>query len=448
MTTDSAKRENEKHGIVDRFIDACRVYKVPPDPSIVITFRLRLPLLRPTSPAGFTLSTLLAVADAVRAHPGQACHFVTEINLKGCSLGYAGASLLVELVKHFPNLQLLDVSQTALGCKGAACLGEIISREASRLRTISARSNSVEDRGALLLAPAVRRCSPQLAYLDLCNNRLTHVSVHALQDAAAAIIRARKATEIAEGRSTPRSPDALSSLSGGLLVAPSHLGELDDGESLNGSVSVCYRHRQAESLEVHTEGNYVLVEIMNSISHGIGLCGGIVGSALLLRRARGHHTNMHVAAAAVYCASLCLLFLSSTLFHSFFRLGVTKLIFRNLDHSAIYGLIAGTYTPILLLKVLPLRPTLATVVTAVQWSIAVVGILLSVLGDKKHRLYKPVMLTLFLAMGWGAFVAAPSIVHTFEAGALYLIASGGVVYTLGVPFFIRGNRFPAYHAVW
>ncbi len=180
-------------------------------------------------------------------------------------------------------------------------------------------------------------------------------------------------------------------------------------------------------------------ELANAFSHGLGVVASLVGIAFLLAVALPHGAAA-ITGVSVFGASLVVLYLSSTLYHSLPG-PRAKRVFHALDHSAIYLLIAGTYTPFTLM-VLPGAWGWGLLV--VIWTLALTGILLKSFGRLKH----PVLSNgLYLLMGWLVVVAIkPLLEHLPTTGLLWLVA-GGVLYTLGVPFY-ASKRTPWAHFVW
>ena len=171
------------------------------------------------------------------------------------------------------------------------------------------------------------------------------------------------------------------------------------------------------------QGYSLAEEIANSVSHGIGLVFGIVGLVLLLVQA----VDLNASATAItsyslYGGSMILLFLASTLYHAIPHQRA-KMWLKKFDHCAIYLLIAGTYTPFLLVG---LDSPLARGLMIVIWSLALLGILFK--------------LTI-------ALVVIYEMAVKLAAGSVTLLAVGGVVYSLGVIFYVC-KRIPYNHAIW
>lgn len=182
-------------------------------------------------------------------------------------------------------------------------------------------------------------------------------------------------------------------------------------------------------------------EIANSISHGLGALGAVAAAPLLIIGATRRGDAALIAGAAVFAASMCLLYLASTLYHALPR-GRAKQIFNVLDHSAIYLLIAGTYTPFALG---PLRGPWGWTLLGLVWGLAALGVALKA----TRRLDRPaVSLALYLAMGWLVAIAVDPVLEHVPAGGLWLLLAGGLAYTGGVLFFVFDSRWRYSHFVW
>ncbi|GAB1579973.1 hemolysin III family protein [Bordetella petrii] len=182
-------------------------------------------------------------------------------------------------------------------------------------------------------------------------------------------------------------------------------------------------------------------EIANSISHGLGALGAVAAAPLLIIGATRRGDAALIAGAAVFAASMCLLYLASTLYHALPR-GRAKQVFNVLDHSAIYLLIAGTYTPFALG---PLRGPWGWTLLGLVWGLAALGVALKA----ARRLDRPaVSLALYLTMGWLVAIAVDPVLEHVPAGGLWLLLAGGLAYTGGVLFFVFDSRWRYSHFVW
>lgn len=178
-------------------------------------------------------------------------------------------------------------------------------------------------------------------------------------------------------------------------------------------------------------------EWLNSISHGLGFVLSIIGLILLIARSQG---AISVVATAIYGSTLILMFLSSTVYHSVGNAEL-KSLFKLLDHSAIYLLIAGTYTPFLLVS---LDGWLSWSMTVVIWSIAAIGVFFKVFA--RHRFPKLSVVT-YLVMGWFAVLLIHPLYQAVPGAGMLLLLAGGLCFSVGVLFYVAKNT-PYTHAVW
>lgn len=181
-------------------------------------------------------------------------------------------------------------------------------------------------------------------------------------------------------------------------------------------------------------------EIANSITHGIGALISVAGLAVLVVLAAIQRDAYKIVSFALYGSSLVILYLSSTFYHSFQNPRVKKL-FRIFDHSAIYLLIAGTYTPFLLIT---LRGSLGWSLLGILWGLSIAGIVFKSLFIHKFRILSTIV---YLLMGWSGVVAIRPLTEALSRGALLLLAAGGLCYTVGVIFY-AWKRLPYGHAIW
>jgi hemolysin III len=182
-------------------------------------------------------------------------------------------------------------------------------------------------------------------------------------------------------------------------------------------------------------------EIANSISHGIGLVAALWATPILVLHAvpRGHPGVL--VGASVFAATMVLLYLASTLYHAL-PIGKVKRVFRVIEHSAIFFLIAGTYTPFMLGV---LRGAWGWTLLGLVWGLAVAGAALKAF----HRLSHPIVSTSFyLLMGWLILIAANPVSARVPTSGLRWLVAGGVAYTAGVAFFAAGSRLRYGHFVW
>ena len=182
-------------------------------------------------------------------------------------------------------------------------------------------------------------------------------------------------------------------------------------------------------------------ELANSISHGITLVAALIAIPFLILHAARHGDTGFLVGTSLFSVTLALLYLCSTLYHAL-PSGKAKSAFRVIEHSAIFLLIAGTYTPFTLGV---LRGPWGWTLLVVIWGLAFAGVVLKVLGKNSH----PILSTgVYVLMGWLVLVAAePLYAKMPTAGLLWLIV-GGLCYTGGVAFFALGSRLRYGHLIW
>ncbi|MDP1635443.1 MAG: hemolysin III family protein [Gallionellaceae bacterium] len=182
-------------------------------------------------------------------------------------------------------------------------------------------------------------------------------------------------------------------------------------------------------------------EIANTISHSVGLGAAIVGTPLLIVHAVQLGGLGYLVGCSIFAATMITLYLASSLYHSF-QPGRLKHIFRVIDHSAVYLLIAGTYTPFTLGVLYgPWGWTLLVLI----WSLALTGVALKVL----RRITHPIISTiLYLLMGWLIIVAIDPLYERLPAEGLFWLVAGGLAYTLGTIFFVADSRLRYGHFIW
>jgi hemolysin III len=181
-------------------------------------------------------------------------------------------------------------------------------------------------------------------------------------------------------------------------------------------------------------------ELANAITHGLASLLSIAGLVLLIVFASREGTAWHVVSFTIFGVTMLLLYVASTLVHSFPE-GKVKDLFETFDHSCIYLFIAGTYTPLLLVT---LRSPLGWTMFGIVWGLAVGGVVFKAFFTKKFL----VLSTLFyVMMGWLIVFMWHPLQMLLMPGGLRLLIIGGLLYTVGSVFYVwRG--FPYHHAVW
>lgn len=181
-------------------------------------------------------------------------------------------------------------------------------------------------------------------------------------------------------------------------------------------------------------------ELVNSVTHGVGLALSIVGFYAMLVLGLNQGTAWHVIGFSIYGSSLVLLYAASTLYHSA-RNPRWKATLRIVDHVCIFLLIAGTYTPFTLTR---LRGPWGWMLFVLVWSSAIAGIAFKI---RSPRRFHSVSALPYVAMGWLAVLAIKPCLDLIPWHGLVWLVAGGLCYTVGTLFY-HADRRPYFHAIW
>ena len=181
-------------------------------------------------------------------------------------------------------------------------------------------------------------------------------------------------------------------------------------------------------------------ELAHSVSHGIGIVLSIAALTVLVAFAARRGDAWHIVGVAVFGTTLVLLYVTSTLYHAI-PLPRAKRVLRVLDHSAIYLLIAGTYTPFTLVN---LRGPWGWSLFAVVWTAAIAGIVYKSVALGR---FPGLSVAIYVTMGWCVVVAIRPLLHSVAPAGIELLVAGGLAYTLGLVFY-GWRRLPYHHLVW
>ena len=195
------------------------------------------------------------------------------------------------------------------------------------------------------------------------------------------------------------------------------------------------RKRLALGLPRYTLGE----EIFSSVSHGVSALFALGALVWLLLTCE--KTPLHLTCAAIYGATMVLLYTVSTLYHGL-GLNRAKVVFRSLDHCTIFLLIAGTYTPITLVC---LGGWKGWALFGVVWAAAVLGVVLNAVSVERFQKFS---MACYLAMGWVVVLAMGDFYRAAPGGSFWWLLGGGLLYTLGAVLYVLGKKFPYVHSVF
>jgi hemolysin III len=181
-------------------------------------------------------------------------------------------------------------------------------------------------------------------------------------------------------------------------------------------------------------------EIANAITHGIGLLLSIPALVMLIIFSIDKGSTWHIVSFSIFGASMIILYLFSTLLHSI-KPSKIKNLFAILDHSAIYIMIAGTYTPLMLVSV---RSSLGWTLFGIVWGLALIGIVFKCYFVQRFQIVSTLF---YLVMGWLVIIAVKPLYVSLTAEGFLLLLAGGIMYSIGAVFYVW-NKLPYNHAIW
>lgn len=184
-------------------------------------------------------------------------------------------------------------------------------------------------------------------------------------------------------------------------------------------------NKQFASYEHTSNKDHHLKDPGSAITHFIGMMMAIFSAVPLLIRALQHPEKVYVISLAVFIVSMILLYLASTVYHSFDISAHTNKILRKIDHMMIFILIAGTYTPVCLLV---LKPDMGRLLLCLIWGIAIAGILIKAFWITCPKWFSSV---LYISMGWTCVLAFSQLLNSLSAAAFGWLLAGGLIYTVG-----------------
>lgn len=371
----------ERQPSLRKYLAACRDYQVVPCSDVLTCLRLArasLSLHRYRGSRAFGELELHPLVEVLE-EDGEALGRLRTLDLSGAQLGPSGAVLVSRLLA-LPQcaLEVLNLSRQRPGVEGTAALVEAV-RGCKSLKVLRIKSCHFGDEGGMLFATLLEQGQAVhgLSELDLQNNWLTFDGCQCIKRAC-----------------------------------------------------------RGQQVRVDLSGNMILDEVLNAVSHGLGCVLAIVGSVFMGFAVLDKPTY-YTKAVVLYSVALHVLYFASTLFHSFHALGPKVLqVFGILDHCAIYLLIAGSYCPFLWI-LLPEDPR-ATRLLLLLWGMALAGMATTAFYSGKGKGF--IETCLYLVMGWSCVTCLGDMMRRLGPDGSRLLVIGGLLYTGGVPFFVKAGR--------
>jgi hemolysin III len=433
--------------VIGEYMCFCRFYRVGYNAGILTTLRFSLPCLRVTGP--FHDEDMLALVELLLRHGNSALKYISRLDFSIASkegrhwrntklVGFTshGALALAKALQTTKYIRQVFLQRHRVGPYGSAALFLACKTNPS-IEVLNMRRCRIGERGAFAFCEIIMGMNPKdgndadkantghgLVDVDLSANRIGHQGTNAIERAL-------------ERRIASRQHEPIYVNLEGNLVFP-EVGEAicdEDDEAGITKRLICLT-------------NFILrvdvcTQIMNGITHGVGVLLSLLGGYLLSQRVH-RQSYTHAISCGIYTFSLLALYVSSTLYHSFFTMLNTRYIFRVMDKCAIYILIAGSYTPFLQI-LMGDKPKYSFGLLAFLWLCGGLGI--SVEAIYPTWKWKSIFsLSMYLGMGWAALFCLPEMQERLPAGCIHLLVLGGVAYTAGVPFFVRDNNLD--HAIW
>lgn len=183
-------------------------------------------------------------------------------------------------------------------------------------------------------------------------------------------------------------------------------------------------------------------ELLNSITHGLGVLFGITILVLTIIMSAYHHNTIGIVSSCIYGTSMIIMFLISCLYHALSpRIGAKK-VFRILDHCDIYAFIAGSYTPFCLSL---LGGAVGWTLFGIIWTCAIIGVIINSINLEK---YKKLSLALYLIQGWMVLISFNALYQALPTKGLIYLLSGGIVFTIGAVLYGMGKKMRYMHSVF
>ena len=377
--------------ILNFYYSSCTRHSVLPNPIASIAFCTSTPYLLARQ-VDFNIQHILPICETLAAFKNEIS--IKHLSFKDCKLGPMCVPALAACLKENATVTTLDLPGNLITDEVADAMGEIIVT-AQTLECLNIDANGMTHKAAAVLAKSVLENggnTTNLQKIVLTNNYLTQTGVDLLSKAS----------------------DAT-----GIVVASK-------------------------------TGNFYVEETWSAITHGCGSIWSILMFFLFLRQATNcNASDLTWWAIVIYSISQLTMFLCSTMYHSFSCCVSPSVIyiFGVLDHTAIYLLIAGTYTPYMLILYTK-HVNIAIFSMAAIWFLAAVGISLDVMYGGTNSVAKTLGLILYLVQGWYVAFISPWMFPLLTSYSLNLLGLGGLAYTGGVYFFIKGETQVRYHILW
>lgn len=467
----------------EKYLQLCNKYQCRIDSGLLITIRNKLITYTPS--IKLSDNDLLSICPILN----------TAINLKilnftDCNLSCNGVWLIYNLLMENSSIIAIDLSHNSIKDLGAMAIRQILEINDTQLKKLALDYNQITSNGAQHIALGLKN-NTKLENLDLSHNQLSSFGARIIR--ASLMERESKRLRIAnknenvivqnleqhehkmqcsldsnciendsstdindniinEKQQIDRSPST------GYLPLPAmHSITTLNSWSTADQVSAQFLHQfisvaqftllqQRLQLFINFDGNFLKEEILNCVTHALGICLSILGCILLFVESYGRSNKCRIS-CLIYSFSIFLMYFSSTLYHSFYSRPYIRQVLRILDYSSVFLLIAGTYTPILLI-VFDHSPFHSNIIFCGVWSVAIVGVCYLSVADSRSESKFTSMVALSLLMPYMSFICAKSFVDITDEMAWKWLVIGGAFFTGGVYFLVNDGTNPMFHTIW
>lgn len=186
-------------------------------------------------------------------------------------------------------------------------------------------------------------------------------------------------------------------------------------------------------------------EIFNMTSHIVGFAFAIVAFFLCVYTSAIHGNTWGIVTSVVYGVTMVVLYTMSSIYHGLIKKGTSKKVLQVIDHCAIFFMIAGTYTPLLLCGLRPAHPLFAWVLFGIVWASSILGVIFNAIDLKKYRVFS---MFCYLCSGWLIIAAIKPLLEVLPVSALVFLFGGGVAYTVGSILYGLGRKHKYMHAIF
>lgn len=423
----------------------CDERGIKSDSSLLIALRQHEPKLKLTEESHISL--LIHILTTFP--PNNTAYLPTHLTIQASYIAAATIGTLATYLTHQTHLTHLAITHTKLPDTAVqtllTALGAPSACVNSPLTHVQLKDVGLSTDTALRLAPLLEKPLGGLTHLDLSNNALNFKGVQALKKAADS--RISTCISISQQPSLKEKDSSLSSSSDS--SSPSFSSRpyvpAESGIDYIPVAHVSPPTTQLQPLDLDLSGNLIIIETLNTLTHGVGAIFSLIaGISLIIQAYNRNHPSLTVISIAAFCASMFTLLSSSCAYHCMFRHPKTHAYLRRLDHCSIFLLIAGSYTPFLVVYALNPPTWVGRFTLFAVWTCASVGGVRSLMGtgSNKTRAF------FALATGWIGILSFGTLMERMHSEAVALTFAGGIVYSFGLIFYLIGKRIPIYHVVW